>query len=141
MKSNSLVVVVDDDTDSLNLAMVSLITTGFAVQTFADGAAAWAYLKSNTDTADAIILAKTLPNISGMELLAKIQNHKDLQKVPVIIQTVDTEEGKIANAIELGAQFYVYKPIDPKQLIRYVKAAVRSRKNNGSESFVDRVGK
>ncbi|MCE3233332.1 MAG: response regulator [Rickettsiaceae bacterium] len=140
MVTTKLVVLVDDDADSLNLAMVSLITSGFAVKSFQDGAAAWAHLKNNPDQANAIILAKTLPNISGMELLKKIQEHKELKEIPVIIQTVDKEDGKITNAIEQGAQFYVYKPIDPKQLIRFVKAAIRSKNNSGqTESFVDKI--
>jgi DNA-binding response OmpR family regulator len=133
------IVAVDDDIESLNLVITSLAAAGYESKPFEDGLLAWLYLQNNADEISVIILAKTLPNIAGMELLQKIQKHPALKKIPVIIQTVDAEDGKYKNAIEQGAQFYLNKPLDAKEVVRFVKAAIRSRNNNSGESFVDRV--
>jgi DNA-binding response OmpR family regulator len=138
-KTMHSIVVVEDDLESLNLATVSLVTAGYGVQGFEDGTLAWEYLENNCKAVDVIILAKTLPGISGMELLKKIQSHNVLKNIPVIIQTVDSGDGKYKNAIEEGAQFYINKPIEPKKLIRLVKAAIRSRAGNLEGGFAKRM--
>jgi DNA-binding response OmpR family regulator len=140
---NHYIIAVDDDIESLELVITSLTAAGYGTKAFEDGLLAWLYLQNNVDEISVIILAKTLPNIAGMELLQKIQKHPQLKKIPVIIQTVDSEDGKYKNAIEQGAQFYLNKPLDAKQIIRFVKAAIRSRNNNSDdrESFVDKVKK
>lgn len=130
---NKYIVIVEDEPNDLELVTSSLFASGFLLKCFEDGAKAWEFLQADYQNVGVIILAKTLPNIAGMELLTKIQQHKFLKDVPVIVQTVDSGDGKYKNALELGAQFYIEKPIDKKELVRLVKAAIRSYKSHVSD--------
>lgn len=144
MIENKYIVVVKDDLEHLEAVKSILSDNEYRIKCFKDGAMAWDFLSQNHEDVCVIILAKTLPNIAGMELLSKIQEHESLCKVPVIIQTVDSGEGKYKNAIELGAQFYIEKPIDERELLRLVKASVRSFNKivddfNENKSHIEKV--
>lgn len=134
--SNRYIVVVEDDVNDLQVVQSVLLAGGYVLKCFEDGAKAWEFLQADYKNIGVIILAKTLPNIAGMELLTKIQQHNFLKDVPVIVQTVDSGDGKYTNALELGAQFYIEKPIDTKKLLRLVKASIRSYKSHISGEMV-----
>ncbi|PIR39579.1 MAG: hypothetical protein COV35_03485 [Alphaproteobacteria bacterium CG11_big_fil_rev_8_21_14_0_20_39_49] len=123
------IVIVEDAIDDLKVVRDALANKQYNIKSFDDGAEAWSFLQDGYKEVCVIILAKTLPNIAGMELLHKIRGHAYLNKIPVIIQTVDSGEGKYKNAIELGAQFYIEKPINERHLLTLVKASVRSFNN------------
>lgn len=134
--NNRYIVVVEDEPNDLELVTSSLFDSGYLLKCFEDGAKAWEFLQADYKNVGVIILAKTLPNIAGMELLTKIQQHGFLKDVPVIVQTVDSGDGKYKNALELGAQFYIEKPINKKELLRLVKASIRSYKSHVSGEMV-----
>lgn len=140
--NNVHIVLVEDDIENKTLVENCLKEKGYQVDAFEDGALAWEFLQQHTAQVDAVIIAKTLPGISGMELLAKIQKHPVLHDVPVLIQTVDAEEGKYENALKEGAQFYLLKPLEPKKVVSLVKAALRTHQRiSHSDSFAERVGR
>ncbi len=120
------VVLIEDNFEDIEVVRSSLSEDKYTLNIFEDGADAWDFLKSNAATVDVVILAKTLPNISGMEILLSMHSHAILRNVPVIMQTVDTREGKYKNAIESGANFYLNKPLDPKKITALVKASIRT---------------
>ena len=136
------VTVVEDDIESLEIVKNSLTQYGYIVDSFTDGSESYNYITSNADNINVIILAKTLPNIGGMEILSKIQNNDHLKTIPVIIISVDNAEGCYKDALQMGAQFYVNKPIDSKKILSLVKAAIRSRSRvSENTSFVDKVSR
>lgn len=137
------VVLIEDNPEDIDAVRSSLPEEKYILQVFEDGADAWSFLKNNAKTVDVVLLAKTLPNISGMEILISMQSHPVLKGVPVIMQTVDVREGKYKNAITNGASFYINKPLDPKKIIGLVKASIRTYRNtipatpNMPHSFVN----
>jgi two-component system alkaline phosphatase synthesis response regulator PhoP len=138
--TNLHVVVVEDDIQSLEIVNDTLIKNGYKVDSFTDGLESYKFILNNAGNINVIILAKTLPNIAGMEMLTKIQNNDRLKDIPVIIITVDSIEGHYQDAIKMGAQFYVNKPIDPKKILRLVKAAGRFRLAVAdNDSFVNKI--
>ena len=71
-----------------------------------------------TESPDAVILDIGLPDIDGFEVLARIRH---FSSVPVIILTVRSDEADEFTGLELGADDYIVKPFNPRELIARVK--------------------
>ncbi|TPE44595.1 response regulator [Maribrevibacterium harenarium] len=74
---------------------------------------------------DAVLLDLNLPGMSGYEFLEKIKAIDTFQSLPVIIQTGDTSPASIQKGIDLGAYYYLTKPVQRKVLISIVEEAVK----------------
>ena len=139
MNKRSVVIIEDDLGDSAKIK-ASLPEESYNLSFFEDGVDAWSHLEANAKTVDVVIMGKTIPNISGMEILQNMKEHSDLKDVPVIVQTVDTREGKYTKAISKGADFYIAKPLDEKKLGVLVKTAIRTSKQNVASDSSPRSG-
>lgn len=133
MTKRSVVIIEDDFKDAENIR-ASLPDDSYSLNLFEDGVDAWLHLESHADEVDVVIMGKTIPNISGMEILDNMQKNAVLKNVPVIVQTVDTREGKYTKAISKGADFYITKPLDSRKLFVLVKTAIRTSKKRSAGS-------
>lgn len=57
-----------------------------------------------------------MPNMNGIEMLAKIKEHGTLTQAPIIMVTTEGSQEKVMQALELGAKGYVRKPFTPDQI-------------------------
>jgi len=71
-----------------------------------------------TESPDAVILDIGLPDIDGFEVLARVRHFSG---VPVIILTVRSDEADEFTGLELGADDYIVKPFDHRELMARVK--------------------
>lgn len=79
-----------------------------------DGAEAVEILK---DRAFGLILSDiNMPNMDGLQLLARIKEMPHLKNVPVIMITTEGGQGKVMEAVQLGATGYVRKPFTADQI-------------------------
>ncbi len=117
------VLVVDDDTASLELILEYLSGPGFETMTASDGAEAWSILEGQIERFDVVITDRKMPRMDGMELLARIKRHPSLGSLPVIIETAAAERSDIVEGIEAGAYYYLTKPVDGAVLVSMVRAA------------------
>jgi CheY-like chemotaxis protein len=74
--------------------------------------------------ADAIILDITMPGGSGIEMLRKLKALPRTQAIPVIIVSGTTDPTHEATALELGADAFLHKPVDPDALCAAVERAM-----------------
>jgi FixJ family two-component response regulator len=115
-----LLAVVDDD-DDVRVALRRLVSSaGFAVETYASGAA---FLRSVDDhEPDCVVLDLHMPGMSGFEVQGALaQDHAD---VPVVIVTGhDTPEAR-TRALRLGAKAYLCKPVNDDVLLSAIVAAI-----------------
>jgi FixJ family two-component response regulator len=115
-----LLAVVDDDAD-VRTALTRLVSSaGFAVETFATGAA---FLQSVEDhEPDCVLLDLHMPGANGFEVQGALApGHAT---VPIIIITAhDTPESR-ARAIGLGAKGYLCKPVDDEALLAAIGIAI-----------------
>lgn len=111
--------VVDDDETNRDLLSRRLATQGFAVITAASGDEALAVLASRP--CDAVLLDVMMPGQSGLDVLAAIRRERATRDVPVIMVTARSGSQDVAEALDLGANDYVTKPVD------FVIAAARVR--------------
>jgi FixJ family two-component response regulator len=115
-----LLAVVDDDAD-VRVALTRLVSSaGFAVETFASGAA---FLRSIEDhEPDCVVLDLHMPEMSGFDVQGALASGH--AAVPVVIITGhDTSESR-ARAIQLGAKAYLCKPVDDETLLSAIGAAI-----------------
>ncbi|MBI3973587.1 MAG: response regulator transcription factor [Chloroflexi bacterium] len=117
---SSTVLVADDEQNIVDLVALYFKTEGFRVQSAADGVEALE--KVRRDRPDAVILDIMLPRLDGWEVCRQIR--KD-STVPIIMLTARSEDVDKIVGLEIGADDYVTKPFNPRELIARVKAVLR----------------
>ena len=72
--------------------------------------------KLKTGSVGLILSDINMPNMDGLQLLAKIREQQELQSVPVIMITTEGGQNKVMQALQLGANGYVRKPFTAEQI-------------------------
>jgi two-component system OmpR family response regulator len=114
------VLVVEDEPELLKALAVALREDGYAVDEAADGedglfkAKSWDY--------DAIVLDLMLPRKNGWQVLADLRRER---KTPVLILTARDTVGDRVRGLDSGADDYLVKPFDLKELLARVRALIR----------------
>ncbi|MBR4459804.1 MAG: response regulator transcription factor [Clostridia bacterium] len=130
MKEKPIILLVDDDPSILQLVELYLVKEGFDVRTAQRGDDALAEFRRNQP--DLILLDLMLPGVDGTGVLKTIRR---TSSVPVIILTARDETIDKVLQLELGADDYITKPFDMKELVARVKAVLR--RTSGPESEKD----
>lgn len=114
------VMIVDDDPHILKLISLYFEKDGFEVQTAEDGEKALKLFAEKEP--DVILLDLMLPGKNGFDVLRELRKTSSL---PVLILTARGDTFDKVLGLELGADDYVEKPFEPKELIARVKAVFR----------------
>jgi len=117
------ILVVDDEPAIVQVIRERLVREGFQVQ--AVGSAQAAQEAVEEAPADLIILDLMLPDLDGFELLRRLRLAGC--EVPVIILTARDDDVDVVVGLELGADDYVVKPFNPRELVARVRAVLRRR--------------
>lgn len=128
---------VDDDAALLEVMTIVLSSEGYRVVTAADGSAA---LKEvGREPLDLVILDVMLPKLSGFEVLKKIREQSD---VPVVMLTAKDQSVDKVVGLELGADDYITKPFDTKEMLARIRAILRrfGKRQGGGENGVLKLG-
>ena len=123
MERNPEILVVDDDPRLRDLLRRYLGENGFQVQV-ADGAASMNRLWLR-EPFDALILDLMMPGEDGLAILKRLRAQKDM--TPVIMLTARGEEIDRIVGLELGADDYIAKPFNPRELLARIHAVLRRR--------------
>jgi adenylate cyclase len=102
--------VVDDDEMNRDMLCRRLERRGYTVASAADGQRALEMIE--TQTFDLILLDIMMPGISGLEVLRVLRESHPMADLPVIMATAKDQSGDIVEALKLGANDYVTKPLD-----------------------------
>ncbi|MDR2656267.1 MAG: response regulator transcription factor [Oscillospiraceae bacterium] len=114
------VLLVDDDPNILHLVQLYLTKEGYTVETAADGAKAVQLFKANPPSL--MLLDVLLPGMDGWQVLREVRK---VSNIPVIMLTAKDETFDKVLGLELGADDYIVKPFEPKEMIARVKAVLR----------------
>ncbi len=126
------ILVVDDDEDARWLAADALNAHGFAVSEAAEGTAVLDSI--DRQTPDLVVLDLGLPGIGGLEVLRQIRAAGAL---PVIIVTGRGDRADRISGLELGADDYVVKPFDGRELVARVNAVLRRSNTTTASPVLD----
>ena len=119
------VLVVDDAVDciaTLNLALEPL--PGIEIRTALSAEAALADLESGTFAA--VITDIHLPEMSGLELVARIRENPRFRAVPILVVSADADPSTPARALSLGANAYFAKPFSPSAMRKKLEELIHA---------------
>lgn len=129
------ILVVDDDLHICELLKIYLENDGYTVYTANDGQQAVAMFLNKTP--DLVLLDIMLPKMDGWQVCREIRKTSN---APIIMLTAKGETFDKVLGLELGADDYVVKPFDAKEVMARVKAVLRrTNGNNSSESSQKKV--
>ena len=118
----STILLVDDDQELCELLTHWLSQEGFVLHTRFDTQSARDYLDSNPEP-DAVILDVMLPDGNGLQLLRKVR--AEHPQLPVLMLSARGEPTDRIIGLELGADDYLAKPCDPRELTARLRAVLR----------------
>ncbi len=118
--ADNKILVVDDEKNISELIRLYLKKEGYDVICAPDGSAALAHFRENKFAA--VILDIMMPGIDGIDVLKEIRK---TSRIPVIMLTAKGEVIDKVLGLELGADDYVVKPFEPKELMARLKAVLR----------------
>lgn len=118
---------VDDDRDLARLLSEYLATHEVVVTHVENGPAALAMLDEERETFDVVLLDVMLPGIDGFEVCRRIRAKHD---VPVVMLTARGDDADRIVGLEIGADDYVPKPFNPRELLARLRAVLRRAKKS-----------
>jgi len=135
------ILVVDDDDRLRELLGLFLSENGFLVST-ADGAAA-ARSKLATLVYDLMVLDIMMPGETGLELAFSLRNNPQnrIRAMPILLLTARGEASDRIGGLETGADDYLVKPFEPRELLLRINAILRRVPKQGETMAPLRMGK
>jgi DNA-binding response OmpR family regulator len=123
------ILVVDDERSILDLLEMILKREQFQVATASDGKSAMALFDSFNP--DLVLLDLMLPDTNGHDLCREMTNKR---RVPIIMLTAKNDIVDKVLGLELGADDYITKPFDTRELVARIKAVLRRLQKNKADN-------
>jgi class 3 adenylate cyclase len=120
------VLVVDDDPVNRSMLSRSLEADGHEVTTVQSGGQALALVGSQDF--DVILLDVVMPEMDGYQVLERLKGDPGLRHVPVVMVTAVDDVASAVRCIELGADDYLSKPVDPVLLAARINAGLTKKR-------------
>jgi DNA-binding response OmpR family regulator len=117
------ILVVDDDPQIVRLVRSYLEQSGFSVVTAGDGEVALHLVRS--ERPDLLVLDVMMPKRDGLDLTRLVRSDSNLAHIPILLLTARIEDIDRILGLELGADDYVTKPFNPREVVARVKAILR----------------
>jgi DNA-binding response OmpR family regulator len=118
--ANETILVVDDEYHIVELARMYLEQSGYSVESAGDGQEA--LIRARHLRPALVVLDLMLPGLDGWEVCRRLRSESD---VPIIMLTARSDEVDRIVGLELGADDYVTKPFNPRELVARVRAVLR----------------
>lgn len=125
MSGGAHVLVVDDEPSIRNLLRTMLEVEGFEVQTLENGEAALEHLRAG-ELPELIILDVAMPRMDGLATLQQVREIAPAAKVVMLSCISDTR--KVVRAMQLGAEDYLTKPFQPRDLVEVLNRCLSAKK-------------
>jgi CheY-like chemotaxis protein len=110
-----MVLVVDDNEDSVRIVQAIVRSAGFEVTTARNGKEALDAV--NAAVPELIIMDVMMPEMDGFEALKTLRSAPRTARIPVILLTAKAEDGDVMSGYKSGADYYITKPFTAKQLL------------------------
>jgi two-component system, sensor histidine kinase and response regulator len=123
MKSNTKVLVVDDEEQNFDVIEILLFQEGYTLHFAQSGCEALDFLKKNP--VDIILLDVMMPNFNGIEVCRQIREKLQLYYTPIVMVTALNTKEDLANCLEAGADDFISKPVSGIELRSRVNSMLR----------------
>jgi DNA-binding response OmpR family regulator len=135
MNTQGHILMVDDDVDLNALVSEYLAKFGHKLQTATTAAKGMAALRRGLP--DLVILDIMLPDTDGLTLCREIRDEFD---VPIIMLTARGEVADRVLGLELGADDYLSKPFEPRELVARIQSVIRRSQNRQNHDVIESDG-
>ena len=130
------ILIVDDDAELSDMLGEYLEPEGFTIERAFDGRTGVQQALSNHY--DAVVLDVMMPELDGFEALRRIRSHSS---VPVLMLTAKGDDIDRIVGLEIGADDYLSKPFNPRELLARLRAVLRRTQNvNQQDEQIMRIG-
>ncbi|PID85283.1 MAG: DNA-binding response regulator [Chloroflexi bacterium] len=130
------ILIVDDDKAVVRLMRAYLAQAGYEVLVAYDGETAVHILRR--ENPDLVLLDLMLPGMDGWEITRLMRSDPNLASIPIIMLTARVDDVDKIVGLEMGADDYVTKPYNPREVVARIKARLRSA--DSFQAQVLRVG-
>ncbi len=119
------VLVVEDNVFDQQLLKELLSPVGYQIEFAYDGVEGLEKLEADPLRYDMVLLDRTMPRMTGLQLLSRMKENPRLRTIPVILQTAAAQREEIMEGVRAGAYYYLTKPYDVEMLLTIVDTAAR----------------
>jgi two-component system, sensor histidine kinase and response regulator len=114
-----VILLVDDNPQNLQVLGNLLLEEKYEIEFAVNGEATLDWLKNRRF--DLILLDINMPGLNGFEVCKIIRSDKEMREIPIIFLSAESERESILKGFEVGAQDFVIKPFDSRELLARVK--------------------
>lgn len=132
------ILVVDDESDALEIITYKLKEAGYLPLTAGDGVRALALVREERPAL--VVLDLMLPQMDGLEVCRIMRRDPATAAIPIIMLTARAAEMDRIVGLELGADDYVTKPFSPRELILRIKKVLARNQQRDDPAMILRVG-
>jgi len=129
--------VVDDNEENRDVLSRRLIKKGFQVLVAESGRQTLAVIEAQA--VDLVLLDIMMPGMTGIEVLEELRKTRSAAELPIIMCTAKTESEDVVQALELGANDYVTKPIDFPVVLARVQSQLRVKKSKKAQQAAEQA--
>jgi len=119
-QTHPLILIVEDETSIASFVAMYLKKAGYEVKVASSGTDALA--RASADNPSLIILDLMLPDLDGIEVCRRIRQRSD---IPILMLTARDDDVDKIIGLEVGADDYLTKPFNPRELVARVKSVLR----------------
>ena len=134
---HATLLLVDDDAMNRDMLSRRLARKGYTVLTAESGPRALEMLGSSR--IDAVLLDVMMPGMSGIETLKRVRQSHSVSELPVIMVTAKDRSEDVVDALDLGANDYVTKPLDFPIVLARIRTQVNARRADPLTGLPNRV--
>jgi pilus assembly protein CpaE len=127
------ILLVDDDMDTLRLVGLMLQRQGYEVRVASNGQQALGMVQS--ELPDLILLDIMMPEMDGYEVARRLRGDLATSEIPIIMFTAKTQVDDKVMGFEAGADDYLTKPTQPRELFAHMKAVLARSGKSRTSSF------
>ena len=113
------VLIIDDDVSIRAMLKMILREEGVSISMARNGEDG--LRMANEEHPNLIILDVNMPGISGFQVCERIKNRPETRNIPVIFHSVNSRITEKKMGISLGAEEYLFKPVEPTELLKTVR--------------------
>ena len=132
------ILIVDDEEEIRNLIKDFLIKNNFDTDLASNGKEALEKLLVKNSNFDLVILDIMMPEVDGIEVIKALRK---ISNIPVIFLTSKSEEIDKVLGLEIGADDYITKPFNPREMVARIKAVLRrsAQQNQNNLNLLNKV--
>jgi len=125
---SSIKIVIVEDDKFMQSVLQQYFSNSFSVEVFSDGFHMLSYLQEG-NIPDLIITDLNTPNMGGLDLIKQVKASDFFKSIPIVVLSGEESSEIIVNCLNAGADDFVIKPFNPKELEARIKVVLRRTGN------------